>query len=65
MPACRNNPTISPIVEIWKGATKYFGFAVIGFAAVAGVFHHLVAGPNRVSAEDEENAEKLAGGDRP
>lgn len=58
------NPTISPVVELWKGATKYFGFAVIGFAAVAGVFHHLVAGPNKVSAEDEENAEKLAGGGR-
>ncbi len=59
------NPSISPVVEIWKGATKYLGFAAIGFAAVAGVFHHLVTGPNRVSAEDEENAEKLAKGERP
>ncbi|TCT02698.1 formate dehydrogenase subunit beta [Aquabacter spiritensis] len=58
------DPTISPVVEIWKGVTKYVGFAVIGIAAAAGVLHHLVAGPNRVSEEDEENAEKLTGSDR-
>ncbi|MFH1554729.1 MAG: formate dehydrogenase subunit beta [Pseudomonadota bacterium] len=57
------NPTISPVVEIWKGMTKYVGFAAIGLAAAAGVLHHLVAGPNKVSNEDEENAEKLTGSD--
>ncbi|OYX69122.1 MAG: formate dehydrogenase subunit beta [Rhizobiales bacterium 32-66-11] len=57
------NPTISPVVEIWKGMTKYVGFAAIGLAAAAGVLHHLVAGPNKVSKEDEENAEKLTGSD--
>ena len=58
------NPRISPIVEMWKGISKYAGMAIVGFTAVAGVVHHLLAGANRVSKEDEENAEKLAGGSR-
>jgi len=54
------NPTISPIVEAWKGMTKYLGLGLMGVAAVAGVVHHLIAGANRVTPEDEANAEKLA-----
>lgn len=57
-----DNPRISPIVELWKGVSKYAGMAVIGLTAAAGVLHHLLQGPNRVSEEDEENADKLAGG---
>ena len=56
------NPRISPIVELWKGVGKYAGMAIIGFTAVAGVVHHLLQGANRVSEEDEESADKLAGG---
>ena len=55
------DPTISPIVEIWKGVTKYAGLAAIGAFAAVGFLHHLVSGPNRVSAEDEENAKRLTG----
>ena len=55
------DPTISPIVEIWKGVTKYAGMAAIGAFAAVGFLHHLVSGPNRVSAEDEENAKRLTG----
>ncbi len=58
------NPTISPVVEAWKGISKYVGFGFMGFAAVAGVVHHLLMGANRVTAEDEQNAEKLADGGR-
>ena len=53
------DPVISPIVEAWKGVTKYVGLGAIGFAAVAGVLHHLFAGANRVSPEDEKHAEEL------
>ncbi len=53
------NPAISAVVEVWKGATKYAGLAVVGLAAAAGFVHHLVAGANRVTREDEENAAKL------
>jgi formate dehydrogenase iron-sulfur subunit len=54
------NPRISPIVEVWKGVSKYAGMAVIGLTAAAGLIHHILQGPNRVSEEDEESAEKLA-----
>ena len=57
-----DNPRISPIVELWKGVGKYAGMAVIGLTAVAGVVHHLLQGANRVTEEEEENADKLAGG---
>ena len=56
------NPRISPLVEVWKGVAKYAGLAVIGLSVAAGALHHMLAGANRVSAEDEANAEKLAGG---
>src|SRR5262249_43365017 len=56
------NPRISPLVEIWKGATKYAGLALIGITAAFGFLHHAVSGPNRVSNEDEANAKRLTGG---
>src|SRR5262249_11791134 len=57
-----DNPSISPIVEVWKGVSKYAGMAVIGLTAFVGLVHHVLQGPNRVSEEDEENADKLAEG---
>ncbi|MCG5235677.1 formate dehydrogenase subunit beta [Xanthobacter oligotrophicus] len=60
-----DNPRISRIVEAWKGVTKYVGLGVMGFAAVAGALHYLVAGANKVTAEDEANAEKLTQGKLP
>jgi formate dehydrogenase iron-sulfur subunit len=59
-----DNPRISPIVEVWKGVTKYVGLAAMGAFAAIGVMHSLISGPNRVSPEDEENARHLAGSDR-
>jgi formate dehydrogenase iron-sulfur subunit len=57
-----SHPAISPVVEAWKGLTKYAGLAAIGAFAAIGFLHHIVSGPNRVSDEDEKNAEKLAEG---
>jgi formate dehydrogenase iron-sulfur subunit len=57
-----NEPRISPLVELWKGATKYAGLAAIGFAALVGFIHYSVVGANRVTAEDEDNAAKLKDG---
>jgi formate dehydrogenase iron-sulfur subunit len=57
-----DNPKISPLVEAWKGVGKYAGMAVIGLTAAAGLIHHMLQGANRVSEEDEESADKLAGG---
>ena len=58
------DPRISPIVELWKGMTKYAGLAAMGAFAAIGLLHHVVTGANRVSQEDEENAKRLAGGRR-
>ncbi len=54
-----NNPKISPVVEAWKGVTKYAGLASIGAFAVLGFFHYVLNGPNRVSADDDDNADNL------
>ena len=56
------DPRISPIVELWKGLTKYAGLAAIGAFAAIGFLHHIVSGPNRVSKEDEEHAKELTEG---
>jgi formate dehydrogenase iron-sulfur subunit len=53
------NPRISPLVEAWKGAGKYAGLALIGVTAAASLVHHFLFGANRVSEEDEENADRL------
>jgi len=55
------DPRISPIVEFWKGLTKYAGLAAMGAFAAIGFLHYIVAGPNEVSPADEENAERLTG----
>jgi formate dehydrogenase iron-sulfur subunit len=57
-----DNPRISPIVEVWKGMSKYAGLAVIGLTAAVGFIHHILQGANRVSEEDEKKADELAGG---
>jgi len=56
------NPSISGIIGVWKGATKYVGLAALGAALVVAFFHHVVRGPNRVSREDEEKARRLVEG---
>jgi formate dehydrogenase iron-sulfur subunit len=56
------DPRISPIVELWKGLTKYAGLTAIAAFAAVGVLHHLVMGPNRVTRDDEQNAKRLAEG---
>jgi formate dehydrogenase iron-sulfur subunit len=55
------DPTISKVVEVWKGMFKYVGFIAIGGLAAVSVLHQVIAGANRVSPKDEENAKNLAG----
>jgi len=55
-----DNPRISPLVELWKGMTRYAGLTAIGAFAAIGLLHHVVSGANRVSEEDEEAARRLA-----
>jgi len=56
------DPRISPVVELWKGATKYAGLTAMAAFAAVGFLHHLVSGPNKVKPEDEERAKQLAEG---
>ena len=54
------DPKISPLVELWKGLTKYAGLTAMAAFVGVGFLHHVVSGPNKVSAEDEDNAKRLA-----
>ena len=56
------DPRISPLVELWKGATKYAGLAAMTVFAGIGFLHHLVKGPNRVLRADERHAKDLTEG---
>ena len=38
------DPRISPVVEAWKGVTKYAGLTAIGAFAAIGFLHHMVTG---------------------
>jgi len=48
------DPTISPMVTLWKGLAKPLGVAAVIGATVAGFFHYMKVGP----VEDEDTAEK-------
>ncbi len=53
------DPRISPVVQLWKGLTKYAGLTAMAAFAVIGVLHHVVMGANRVTEGDEQNAKRL------
>jgi formate dehydrogenase iron-sulfur subunit len=53
------NPKISPIVELWKGAAKPLGLAAIGLALVGAFFHYVTTTPIVVTEQDEEQARRL------
>ena len=55
------DPQIDEAVAIWKGWFKPFSLAGIGLAAVLAFVHYIAKGPNEVSEQDQENAERLAG----
>ena len=53
------DPQISPVVQAWKGVTKYAGLAAIGLAAAGAVLHGIFGKANVVTGEDETSAENL------
>ena len=53
------DPKISGVVESWKGVTKTVGLAAIGLAAAGSLLHGLFSRGNKVSAEDDRDAEEL------
>jgi formate dehydrogenase iron-sulfur subunit len=54
-----DNPSISAVVQTWKGATKYAGLAVMGLAAAGTILHGIFGKANRVSRHEEEEAKEL------
>jgi formate dehydrogenase iron-sulfur subunit len=54
-----NNPRISPVVELWKGMTKYAGMAAVGFAAAFAFVHATIARRNDVSRAEDREAEHV------
>ncbi len=49
-----NEPTISPLVGLWKGVTKPLALLGMGAAVLAGFFHYTRVGPIRVEEEDDK-----------
>jgi formate dehydrogenase iron-sulfur subunit len=54
------NPRISPMVRLWKGAAKPIALGIMALTALAGFFHYTRIGPNEVTAEDEAAAREEA-----
>ena len=50
-----DQPVISPLVGLWKGFTKPLALLAMGAAVLAGFFHYVRVGPQRVE-EDEHPA---------
>ena len=59
------NPSISPMVALWKGLAKPLGLAAVALTALAGFFHYVRVGPNEVSEDDERAAETMPNGAAP
>ncbi|MFM2341268.1 MAG: hypothetical protein RLZZ592_921 [Pseudomonadota bacterium] len=51
------DPSISPMVSIWKGITKPLAMLGLGALAVGSLFHYISKGPNEVSREVEQEIE--------
>ncbi|SDX31283.1 formate dehydrogenase subunit beta [Thiocapsa roseopersicina] len=52
------DPTVSPLVELWKGIAKPLAIATMAFVGFASLFHYVTKGPNAVSKEIEKEVEK-------
>ena len=46
-------PVISPLVSLWKGITKPLALLAMGATVLAGFFHYVRVGPNKVDEEED------------
>ena len=58
------DPTIAHTVSLWKGFAKPLPMAGIAAAALGGLFHYVMKGPNEVSKEIEAEVEKELEGEK-
>ena len=52
-----SDPSIGPMVSLWKGAVKPLTSLAFGMIAAGAFFHYVIKGPNRVSEEIEKELE--------
>jgi formate dehydrogenase iron-sulfur subunit len=52
------NPSISPLVALWKGFSKPLATLALAGIALGSLFHYVTKGPNEVSKEIEDEIEK-------
>ena len=50
------DPRVSPLVRLWKGATKPLALGALALVALAGFFNYVRVGPQEIDAEDERAA---------
>jgi formate dehydrogenase iron-sulfur subunit len=48
------DPSISPMVTLWKGIAKPLASIGIGLAVLGAFFHYVKTGPNEVEEETEK-----------
>jgi formate dehydrogenase iron-sulfur subunit len=48
-----DQPAISPMVSLWKGITKPLVLLAMGATVLAGFFHYVRVGPNKVDEEED------------
>jgi formate dehydrogenase iron-sulfur subunit len=53
-----DNPSISPLVSLWKGFAKPLANVALAAVALGSLFHYVTRGPNEVSKELEDELEK-------
>ncbi len=51
------NPSISPLVSLWKGFAKPLATLALAGVALGSLFHYVTKGPNEVSKEIEDEIE--------
>ena len=52
------NPSISPLVSLWKGFAKPLATLALAGVALGSLFHYVTKGPNEVSKEIEDEIER-------
>ncbi len=52
------NPSISPLVSVWKGVTKPLATLALAGVALGSLFHYVTKGPNEVSKDIEDEIER-------
>jgi len=53
------DPRISALVGVWKGGAKWFGWAIMGLAAIGGFVHYITVGRDELEEDAEDAALRM------